>query len=332
MLFSPWMRLRKSSPARPRTARKRGAIRPRRDAKLYLERLEERLAPATLTVNSLADTVSGTSTSLDLREAILLVNSGGTATDSSGNSLSTAKGSQIDTSTGGFGTNDTIQFDPSLFSSTPQTITLGGSELPLTSNVIINGPGAGRLAVSGSNASRVFDVAGGVTASLSGLTIEDGSIGSGEGAGIYNLGTLSVSGCTISDNSAAFGPEPVGPFTTGGGIYNLRGTLMVNGSAFVRNSANYGGGFWNEGGTVTVSDCTLSDNTTTNMGGAIGNGGGGMLTVRDCTLCANTAGAFFGEGGGIANPGGGRSRSMVAPSPTTRPASAAASRVLGSGR
>ncbi len=59
----------------------------RRRTRLSLERLEDRLALATLTVTSLGDTVSGTTGTLDLREAILLVNSSGTAADSSGNSL-----------------------------------------------------------------------------------------------------------------------------------------------------------------------------------------------------------------------------------------------------
>src|SRR5437868_14530961 len=106
------------------------------------------MAPAVLTVNSLADAVSGTTATLDLREAILLVNSGGTATDSSGNSLSAAKTSQIDTSSNAFG-NDTIQFASSLFGSTQQTITLGGSDLLLSSSVTIAGPGAANLAISG---------------------------------------------------------------------------------------------------------------------------------------------------------------------------------------
>src|SRR5262249_30557668 len=77
-----------------------------------VELLEDRMAPAVLTVNYTGDTVSGTTATLDLREAILLVNSGGTATDSSGNSLAAAKPGQIDTTSSvGFGSNDTIQFN-----------------------------------------------------------------------------------------------------------------------------------------------------------------------------------------------------------------------------
>jgi hypothetical protein len=86
-----------------------------------LEVPEDRAAPAILTVNSLVDAVSGTTAALDLREAILLVDSGRTATDGAGNSLSTAKAGQIDTGNGGFGSNDTIQFDQSRFGSAQRT-------------------------------------------------------------------------------------------------------------------------------------------------------------------------------------------------------------------
>src|SRR5215831_9182734 len=75
----------------PQRGPRRGQRLPRRRVVPRLEALECRLAPATLTVNSLDDSVSGAPT-LDLREAILLVNSGGTATyGPTSSSLSAAK-------------------------------------------------------------------------------------------------------------------------------------------------------------------------------------------------------------------------------------------------
>src|SRR5438094_131159 len=72
-----------------------------------LETLEDRTAPAVLSVNSLFDgAVSGTRSTLSLREAIALVDSAGSATDAFGNSLAVAKAGQI---TGLFGASDTIQ-------------------------------------------------------------------------------------------------------------------------------------------------------------------------------------------------------------------------------
>ena len=46
------------------------------------------------------------------------------------------------------------------------------------------------MTVSGNNASRVFQVDAGVTASISGLTITGGN-SSGGGGGVLNYGTLS---------------------------------------------------------------------------------------------------------------------------------------------
>src|SRR5262249_9021578 len=70
------------------------------------------------------------------------------------------------------GGGDTIEFDPTVFG-TPQTITLSGSQLELrgsTAPTTITGPAAG-LTIDAGGKSRVFQVDGGVTASLSGLTI-----------------------------------------------------------------------------------------------------------------------------------------------------------------
>ena len=60
---------------------------------------------------------------------------------------------------------------------TPQTITLSGGQLELKDTggtQTITGPAAG-VTISGGGISRVFQVDGGVTASLSGLTISGGS-------------------------------------------------------------------------------------------------------------------------------------------------------------
>jgi hypothetical protein len=79
------------------------------------------------------------------------------------------------------------------------TITLTTGELIVGKSVTINGPGSDNLAVDGNHASRVFHVRGGVTATISGLTITNGSISNNSGGGIYNdHSTLTVSNCTLS--------------------------------------------------------------------------------------------------------------------------------------
>jgi hypothetical protein len=80
------------------------------------------------------------------------------------------------------GSGETITFEPSLDGETitfepsldGQTITLTSRELDIARSLDIEGPGAGRLTVSGGGTSRVFDVASGIDVTLSGLTIANG--------------------------------------------------------------------------------------------------------------------------------------------------------------
>ena len=75
----------------------------------------------------------------------------------------------------------------------------------------IEGPGADALAVDGNQASRVFDVESGVTASVAGLTVQNG--GAETGAGIRNAGMLTLTASMISGNETAT------PNGFGGGNY-----------------------------------------------------------------------------------------------------------------
>ncbi len=99
----------------------------------------------------------------------------------------------------------TITFDPTEFASA-QTIVLGGSPLELNDTggtEAIMGPAAG-VTISAGGLSRVFQIDGDVTASLSGVTITDGST-TGNGGGLYNSGTTTLDDVTISGNTANSG-------------------------------------------------------------------------------------------------------------------------------
>ncbi|MGI8855645.1 MAG: beta strand repeat-containing protein [Thermomicrobiales bacterium] len=199
---------------------------------------------------------------------------------------------------GSAGVGDTIVFDQNC------TITLatGTGTLTLTKQVTIDGTGRtvtvdGGCTLNGgvctSGGVEVFQVNSGVTASLSNLTIQHGNnIG---GAGIANLGTLSVTNSTISDNNGTSGP--------GGGIFNgINSTLRVTNSTISRNSAVQGGGIGiDSGGTVAMTNSTLSGNTATSDGGGIFVNGG-TVTVTNSTLSGNSAGG--GGAGGIGRAGG----------------------------
>jgi hypothetical protein len=182
---------------------------------------------------------------------------------------------------------DTINFD--LGSSA--TITLTSGPLTISTNVTISGPGALSLAISGNNASTVFSVNGGVTAAISGLTIENGNSGVGEGGGINNGGTLTVSNSTLSGNTSASNAYG------GGAIYNT-GTLTVSNSTFSGNtttSHSVGSGILN-GGTVTVSNSTFSGNTSSVGGSGIYNEQNKTMTVSNSTFSGNSAVAIYNSG------------------------------------
>jgi predicted outer membrane repeat protein len=261
MWFSSWLRrLTSHRVPRGRTPQRLAAARfwPR------LEALEDRWVPSQigLTVTSVADSGPGT-----LRAAITTADAG----------------SPSDKFKIGFAVTGTID----LLSPLPD----------LNNSITIQGPGASSLTVEqatgASFTSAIVTVDGGQTASLAGLTIANGSAG-----GIVNNGTLTVSDCTVSGNSAFFG----------GGIANISNSpLTVSGCTLSGNSAFFGGGIFNES-TLVVRDSVLTGNTA-HLGGGIANenqdGSVATVTVSGSTLCGNSAIAIVLPGRVIGGFGGG---------------------------
>jgi hypothetical protein len=199
---------------------------------------------------------------------------------------------------------DTIQFGVT------GTITLTSGELLIGHALTIAGPASGGITVSGNNSSRVFEIAAGVTVTISNLTISNGKapsvdIGGAvlvqQGSGIYNGGSLTVNHCIISGNSAVDNSS----YQYGGGIYNLA-TLTVSESSITGNivgngsAASFGAGIYNLSGTVAITNSTISGNSA----GGSGNGGGiwngGTVTITNSTLSGNDA---SNGGSGILNFG-----------------------------
>jgi Ca2+-binding RTX toxin-like protein len=187
-----------------------------------------------------------------------------------------------------FGNGSAIAGGTNFTDATADTITLGGTELTIDSDVTIDGPGAALLSISGNNASRVFLVNSGVTAEIRDVTIAGGN--SIYGGGIQNSGTLKVSHSTISGNRAVFG----------GGIANY-GTLAISHSTIAGNTAGARGGGISSNGTLTVSHSTIFGNTAEANGGGILNGDN-STTIVNSTVVNNRAdsdGNSSGIGGGI---------------------------------
>src|SRR5262245_4226832 len=153
-----------------RTRRDRGR-RPKRHRRLdftpRLEALEDRTVPSTFLVENLADSGPGS-----LRQAVL-------------------------------DANDQPGADRIFFTGQAHGMITPGGQLDVTDDLEIRGPGAELVAVSGNDASRVFEIAPGVAAALDGLTITHGQ--AENGGGIYNAGALTVDHCTLSANQAVGG-------------------------------------------------------------------------------------------------------------------------------
>src|SRR6266545_693934 len=93
---------------------------------------------------------------------------------------------------------DTIDFAAGLAG---QTITLTSGELAINKNLIITGLGANLLSISGSHASRIFDISSDV--SISGLTLTAGQATNANGGAIsVSGGPLTITDCAFTDNTA----------------------------------------------------------------------------------------------------------------------------------
>ena len=209
-------------------------------------------------------------------------------------------------------------------------ITLTSGELEVVKNVTISGPGANQLSIDGNPGTVVFCVDTPATiATISGLTIRNGV------HGIVTFGTLTVSNCVVSGNSAVGIASAGGTLTVSNcvvsgnsnGITNHGHNLTVvnshvsdNGlsgisftapelvvvTATIRSttvSGNLGGGivanigiFMGTSLQVTITDCTISGNSSY---GGIHAEGAPNLAITNSTISGNSANAGQGRGGGI---------------------------------
>jgi hypothetical protein len=201
---------------------------------------------------------------------------------------------------------DQIVFDPSLRG---QTITLTSGELAISKSLDIEGLGADQLTISGNHASRIFNISGGVTVTIAGLTMFDGRVIGGPargGAILMNAATnLTVANDVFSNN------EALGLVGNGNGVsgaiddVGAGATLTVTHCQFLHNLAM---GFFqaNAGaihcsGSTTVTDSTFIANQCIggsggtgvafgfSRGGAIYENTAGILTVANCTFIGNQA-------------------------------------------
>lgn len=184
------------------------------ECRLHVEPLEDRRMLAVITVDSLADNLTSDGL-ITLREAIEAANND-TIADAMEN---------VQAGSGA----DTIEFDPALFISGPQTILLSlptREALTLLSDITITGPGAALLTIDASENDLTPN-----STPLDGTTTDDG-----DGSSVFVILGPEIS-VSIAGLSLTGGDAPIG-----GGIVVTSANLNLYGLVVYGNKALNGGG------------------------------------------------------------------------------------------
>ena len=177
------------------------------------------------------------------------------------------------------------------------TYQLTQRQLLLNSDVTIAGAGARTTAIRGNpEAFRVVEVTTGRTVAINGVTLRDGR------ATDENTPTFFAGGVVLNHGSLTLDRVRVtgGSASSGGGVANTGGTLVVERSLIDHNAANIGGsdsgGLLNfAGGRVTVRNTTIAFNQALpgKSGGYLSWGGPGNTALFEfVTLAHNTGGGL----------------------------------------
>lgn len=177
--------------------------------------------------------------------------------------------------------DSTITFDASL---SGQTITLK-SQLMVTRPMTIDGANAPGLILSGGSATRVLLVDSTSIVGLRNLTIEGGNASTG--GGVYNAqGTLILSSDTIAYNTAFDG---AGVTNAAGATIDVAESTIADNVASAPTATASGGGIDNLG-TLSVLNSTVASNSAL-VGGGLRNESGGTVVLFDTIVANNTAGS-----------------------------------------
>jgi len=180
-----------------------------------------------------------------------------------------------------------------------ESLNPGADTIVFAANLTTSAPATINLSTSGDNTSgaSAFGITSAITITgptgANGITLNNTLVNQRlfyvSSAGNLTLDSLTLSGGKAQGN--------------GGGILNNGGTLNITNSTISGNTAFSGGGILGLQGTLTINNSTISGNTaTTTDGGGIKSYG--TLTVNNSTISGNTAGTSGFGGGGICNFGG----------------------------
>ena len=154
---------------------------------------------------------------------------------------------------------------------------LNAGSLSLTNVGILGNTSGSANGANSGNGGGIFN-SGAVT--LSNVTLDSNQTGpsnfpGGFGGGLYNVnGPVFITNSTINNNASNNRP--------GAGITNISGVVTVIDSAISNNRGFSGAGVFNDAGSVSLTNCTVSGN---NPGGISNNRG--LLTLTNCTITNN---------------------------------------------
>jgi predicted outer membrane repeat protein len=129
-------------------------------------------------------------------------------------------------------------------------------------------------------------------------------IGAGDGDNPTSNTILngSQSGTTLQFNGVVAAAQRMritgGRGNAGGGVLNAASATLTNCTITGNTSTNNGGGVYNAGGTIKFVGCTITQNNATSSGGGIYTNG--VVTLDDTDVTSNTAAS----GGGVYNGSG----------------------------
>ena len=167
--------------------------------------------------------------------------------------------------------------------------TLSGNSASYQGGGVLN---SGKLTINQSTFSENGAAYGAAIRNFKGLTINTSTFSGNSalyyGGGILNSGKLTINRSTFSGNSAG---------DSGGGIANYKG-LTINTSTFIGNSALYlGGGIYTvkKHPSAVINNSTLSGNSAGDYGGGIFKSGG-TATLQNSIVANNSEGNCAGTG------------------------------------
>ena len=109
--------------------------------------------------------------------------------------------------------------------------------------------------------------------------VANGGFTGASGGGIANADTATINQSTISNNIAA------GRFNAGGGINNREGNLTITNSTISNNSSEFGGGIYNNAGEVTVTSTLIANDENNDVSGDdFVSGGNNLISGEAITL------------------------------------------------